>query len=83
MNFASIILVWPVCLHFHFSTFSRLSAGLACNIFRFRLTISMLSCKNYNSHEILAFFACKVSFNLHAIHSLIVSSNFTEIDLIH
>ena len=54
MNFAPIILVRPVCLHLHFSTFSRLSAALASNIFQFYLTISIFPCKNHYSHEILA-----------------------------
>ena len=83
MNFVPIILVRPVCLHLNFSTFLRLSAALVSNFFRFYLIISIFPCENHFSQEILALFVSRVSFNLHAIHLLIASSNFTEIDLIH
>ena len=83
MNFVRIILVRPVCLHLHFSTFSRLSAALASNFIRFYLIISIFPCKITTAMKFWLYLVSRVSFNLHAIHLLIASSNFTEIDLIH
>ena len=83
MNFVPIILARSVCLHLHFSTFLRLSAALVSNFFDFISLYPYFHAKITSPKKFWRYLVSRVSFKLHAIHLLIASSNFTEIDLIH
>ena len=83
MNFVPIILVRPVCLHLHFSTFSRLSAALASNFLDFTSPYPYCHAKITTLMKFWLDLVSRLSFNLHAIHLLVASSNSKEIDLNH
>ena len=86
MNFVPIILVRPVC------GLAQVDLGKSSESAAFcRLGIQFFSILSHYIHiamqkSLLLFWlylVSRVSINLHAIHLLIASSNFTEIDLIH
>ena len=82
-NRIPIILVMPVRLHLHFQRFCGFLPPWYPIFFDFISLYPYFHAKITSPKKFWLYLVSRVSFNLHAIHLLIASSNFTEIDLIH